>query len=177
MVKAAGAQNADCVYSDYKIINSEGEVTGISHMKPIHEIGYGNCVGASFLYKLEAHRALGGFDRNKFLFEDYDYWVRMNSLGYKMIYIAEFPYRYRIHSQQLSSTHIYPRSLVKYRWKLAQSSTFIDPVRKSELIYSIIGLSIRTRSFDLTFFYFLVSIRYWKKIFLRLRERKRRSIQ
>ena len=64
----------------------------------------GNCVGACFMYRKSAADIIGGYSKDKFLVEDYDYWLRINSLlNIKKARLSEPLYYYRFHSKSLTS--------------------------------------------------------------------------
>ena len=91
------------VYSDYTVIDSEGkEVKTVALKEPKYNVG-GNVCGACFLYSAEIAKKVGRYDNTMFLAEDYDYWLRILTLG-KMMHIAEDLYYYRYHDQSLTET-------------------------------------------------------------------------
>ena len=164
MLEASTKSKADCVYTDYKLIDSNGEILGMAKMRSPENLNYGNCVGASFLYRLSIHNALNGYDVTKFLYEDYDFWIRMKNSGFHMTHVAISPYRYRLHEEQLSVLKRYPRDFVKFRWNLLHQAVPADPKRISSATISVIGLALRTRNPDLGVIYFLKSARHWNLI-------------
>lgn len=94
-------KNADLVFSRCAIINKEGEKTGESVLyRDLNEIYYNNIVLASFLYKKEIHLELNGYDTNKFLVEDYDFWLRAYR-KFKFTYIPDILYKIRFHGENL----------------------------------------------------------------------------
>lgn len=70
----------------------------VSPQKMINE----NCIGACFLYKSQAAGKLGKYDTQKFLVEDYDYWLRMMLEG-DIGHIPNALYHYRIHPNSLTT--------------------------------------------------------------------------
>ena len=64
---------------------------------------YTNCVGACFMYRYEVMKKIGDYDNDKFLVEDYDYWLRIYS-RFRMKHICESLYMYRFHEASLTST-------------------------------------------------------------------------
>lgn len=65
----------------------------------------GNCMGACFLYRADIAKQVGEYKKDKFLVEDYDYWLRMMLQG-NFGHISEFLYTYRIHSKSLTGTRM-----------------------------------------------------------------------
>ncbi len=62
-----------------------------------------NTIGAAFLYRAECDAVLGGYSPNLFLLEDYDYFMRMNSL-FKIRHRKGEPlYEYRFHKDSLTA--------------------------------------------------------------------------
>jgi len=95
---------ADIVYALFDLINEKGEIFGTvdaetCDSKRIYEK---NPIGACFLYKKEVHEKLNGYDVNKFLVEDYDFWLRANRyFNYRLI--EEVLYEYRCHNGSLTA--------------------------------------------------------------------------
>ena len=94
---------AAMVYSDYTIIDSEGKPGETVVLKDPEYNVTGNACGACFLYTAEIAGKVGKYDSTMFLAEDYDYWLRMLTLG-KMVHIPENLYYYRYHNQSLTET-------------------------------------------------------------------------
>lgn len=93
------------VYASCRIIDEQGEPIEYIMVTPGQEqnvIG-SNCVGACFMYTRKAYQAVGEYDPEFTLVEDWDYWqricARFSSLG-----IAEILYEYRWHAGALTST-------------------------------------------------------------------------
>ncbi len=94
--------NVDFVFSDYQVIDEEDYILYNQVTGPVEELPYYNNVGACFLYKKEIQEHLKGYNVNKFLVEDYDFWLRVY-WKYKMLHISESLYFYRIHAKSLTS--------------------------------------------------------------------------
>lgn len=63
-----------------------------------------NTIGAAFLYRASAAAVLGGYSEHRFTLEDYDYFMRMNSLFYiKHISYQKPLYECRMHKNSLTS--------------------------------------------------------------------------
>jgi glycosyltransferase involved in cell wall biosynthesis len=65
-----------------------------------------NFIGACFLYRSRAGRAIGEYDSTLLGTEDYDYWLRMSLIG-KIAHVDsdECLYSYRVHADSLSGRH------------------------------------------------------------------------
>lgn len=91
------------VYCDMNFIDGEGNV--VSNTKNMsHDYFISNCIGACFLYRREAAAAVGGYDPDKFLVEDYDYWLRIG-FRYPIERIPEILYSYRHHSGNMTAVY------------------------------------------------------------------------
>lgn len=63
-----------------------------------------NTIGAAFLYRAGAAAVLNGYSEYKFMLEDYDYFMRMNSLfSIKHIIYKKPIYEYRMHGDSLTA--------------------------------------------------------------------------
>jgi glycosyltransferase involved in cell wall biosynthesis len=98
-----GDPKAGLVYSDYSIVDSQGRFLEYCTVGEVRELLFGNQVGAcSFLYRREVQEALGKYDEEMFLTEDYDFWLRA-SARFRMIPLHEDLYCYRVHENSLSA--------------------------------------------------------------------------
>lgn len=109
---------ADLIYSDFNSIDEAGHLIGLSPVGDAERLVSQNTIGASFLYKREVHDLIGGYDVNKFLFEDYDFWVRAYLFGFKFNKTSSVLYNYRRHSGALTSTRSMPKDYPLYRFGL-----------------------------------------------------------
>lgn len=91
------------VYCDMEYIDAGGTVLS-NTQKTSHNFYLGNCIGACFMYRREAADAVGGYDPDKFLVEDYDYWLRI-SFQYPVERIPEILYSYRHHSGNMTAVY------------------------------------------------------------------------
>jgi glycosyltransferase involved in cell wall biosynthesis len=98
----ARLQEGDCsfVYADYFDFSDLNEVTG-EPVDPSHErlpfppaLEQVNRIGACFLYTREVYEAIGDYDPELFLVEDYDYFIRI-SKRFGICHIAEPLYYFR----------------------------------------------------------------------------------
>ena len=91
------------VYADFVGVDGEGNKTKRYCMHEPDDIFLINCVGACFLYRAEVKDKIGNYNPDKFLVEDYDYWLRIYS-RFRMKHICESLYMYRFHEASLTST-------------------------------------------------------------------------
>jgi glycosyltransferase involved in cell wall biosynthesis len=91
------------VYSNYTGIDESGKETGLYEMQEPEAIFSGNPVGASFLYRADTAKKIGGYDGDLFLAEDYDYWMRIFAEA-PIKKIPENLYYYRRHEGSLTET-------------------------------------------------------------------------
>ncbi len=94
-----------------------------------------NTIGAAFLYRAEAAYILGDYSKYKTNLEDYDYWMRMNSLLKIDHTDEEKPlYLYRIHDESLTA-HDRELGITKNRYKLMVLDDFRRDFYMSNLVW------------------------------------------
>ena len=59
------------------VIDDQGKIIYTNIKYDAEVMLYNNCVGACFLYRREVLTEIGQYNVNKFLVEDYDYWLRI----------------------------------------------------------------------------------------------------
>lgn len=99
-------KQVDIVYALFDIINDHDVImrSVTAEQCEINQIYDHNPVGACFLYRNSVHKKLNGYDENRFLVEDYDFWLRAyRHFSYRMI--PESLYSYREHPKSLTSEH------------------------------------------------------------------------
>ena len=96
-----------------------------------------NTIGAAFMYRAKAAFILGDYSKYKTTLEDYDYWMRMNSL-LRIEHIDEDKplYLYRIHDESLTA-HDKELGITKNRYKLMVLDDFRRDFYMSGLIWVI----------------------------------------
>jgi glycosyltransferase involved in cell wall biosynthesis len=123
LLASALVENTDAalVYGDYQIINESGSPLTSStyrvldqdsldtsrirncRSKPLLDYMPDNYIGPLFMFRREQSTLAGNFS-NLMGVEDYDYWLRLNSLGgVRHVYSKEVLYQYRIHANSLSN--------------------------------------------------------------------------
>jgi glycosyltransferase involved in cell wall biosynthesis len=139
--------NAHFVFSDYQIINTEGKILSINETGPGEMIYLENTVGACFLYHRSVTEKVGDYAEDKFMFEDYDYWVRVRKAGFNLDHVSNIhPYRYRIHHRQLSTTRKLPKEFIFYRYGLV--SLLEDNAFRARGYLSALHLSLQYKIFS-----------------------------
>lgn len=94
-----------------------------------------NTIGAAFLYRAEAAYILGDYSKYKTNLEDYDYWMRMNSLLKIEHTDDKRPlYLYRIHDESLTA-HDRELGITKNRYKLMVLDDFRRDFYMSNLVW------------------------------------------
>jgi glycosyltransferase involved in cell wall biosynthesis len=142
LLKQALETNTHFVFSDYQVINSEGEILSINKTGPGELIYLENTVGACFLYHRTVADKVGAYAEDKFMFEDYDYWVRVRKAGFNLEHVSKIhPYRYRIHDKQLSTTRRLPTDFIYYRYGLV--SLLEDKALRARGYLSTLHLSLQ----------------------------------
>jgi len=93
---------ADLVYAHCDVINNTGKITGFLNAKAADHLLFENVVGACFLYTKEIYAAVGYYNAQMVLIEDYDFWLRVAKQG--IIKASdEILYEYRQHEDSLTS--------------------------------------------------------------------------
>lgn len=106
-----------------------------------------NTIGAAFMYRRSAACILGDYSRFKTNLEDYDYWMRMNSL-FKIEHTDEERplYLYRIHEDSLTA-HDKELGITKNRYKLM----VLDDFRRDFYMASLVWVVDAENPEDLTY--------------------------
>ena len=98
-------KKAQLVCASYDVIDENDRLieTYIAKKMSIKRLVGFNTVGACFLYTRKAYEAVGEYDHEMILVEDYDYWQRI-AMRFETVTIEEILYDYRRHSGALTST-------------------------------------------------------------------------
>jgi glycosyltransferase involved in cell wall biosynthesis len=181
-------RDADAVYSSiYQFEeNEKGFLYGEDHPLEPERMIFQSTAGACFLYKRRIHFSLNGYDTNKYLIEDYDFWLRMYLSGFKIIILDEPLYLYRMHPSSLSSTRKdeikkimckrvlenfnyldkFPKKYYKYYWYfLIKNKKLITSINDIEFFFLRNIFSIIESGFFIFFFINPIKkfIRYFSK--------------
>ncbi len=100
-----GDRHIGMVYSDYCLIDADGAAVEKKVLDSPKMLLTGNVVGACFLYRSSVAKKVGLYDKNLFLAEDYDYWLRIYEAA-KLYHLNECLYRYRAHDESLTATRV-----------------------------------------------------------------------
>lgn len=95
-----GVVYADCMLIDDNL--KELEIAAVDRPEILLQW---NCVRGCFMYRHEVHNALKGYDVNRFLVEDWDFWLRA-SMQFKFKPLKEDLYLYRMHEGSLTATRL-----------------------------------------------------------------------
>ena len=99
MVEVLRAENCGLVYADYWLFSeqdADGRPLDIHHDKlPAKvQLEKGNHIGACFMYTRAVYQAVGEYDPELFLVEDYDYFIRI-AKDFRLCHLAEPLYYFR----------------------------------------------------------------------------------
>lgn len=105
MLNTLQKENTDFVFATCDVINENGEVVEIIKAPKNYKkaILGGNFVGACFMYTRKVYEAIGDYNPDNFLVEDYDYWLKIFA-KFDISNIQDVLYRYRWHDGALTST-------------------------------------------------------------------------
>jgi glycosyltransferase involved in cell wall biosynthesis len=106
MVASLEDGNCDFVYADYfhfSRLDAKGEPVEPRRVSLPHSLRLEktNSVGACFLYSRSVGDHIGPYDQELFLVEDYDYFIRIQSQGFRIRHIAEPLYYFSRHDDAL----------------------------------------------------------------------------
>ena len=105
MLATLKEKNVGLVFASYQVIDEndkELRVISVQNGSNGRVLDY-NVVGACFLYTREVYKAVGDYDTELFLVEDWDYWQRV-MMKFPSYAITQILYDYRQHSASLTST-------------------------------------------------------------------------
>lgn len=106
-----------------------------------------NTIGAAFMYRAEVGGILGEYSRYKHTLEDYDYWMRVNSL-FKLKHIEneEPVYFYRWHDKSLTAQDK-KLGITRNRYKLMALDDFRRDFYLTPLLWMVTGDGEEAESF------------------------------
>jgi glycosyltransferase involved in cell wall biosynthesis len=91
------------VYADCAVIDEAGQYVEDHPAQPVSSLAYQNALGPCFLYRRSVYEAVGSYDPEVFLAEDYEYWLRIYR-QFELAPLHRLLYEYREHAQSLTST-------------------------------------------------------------------------
>lgn len=95
----------DVVYADCMKFDDDLNELGLAPVDEPDRLLIQNVVVACFMYRRKVYEQLGGYDEDRFLVEDWHFWLRA-SLSFKMRHLREDLYLYRMHEGSLTSTRL-----------------------------------------------------------------------
>jgi len=101
LYKALIQAKCDVVYSNYDIIWEDGKIKRTHNTGDLNKLLFGDCIGASFLYKMDVFNEVKGYDEKLFLVEDYHFFLKAG-LKFKFYRLNKNLYQYRIHKESLT---------------------------------------------------------------------------
>ena len=98
------SSQVDFVYTRYYVIDEKGNIQRQGRTEPPAYLDIDNCVGGCFLYRRRVYETVGDFNKEAFLAEDYEYWLRVRA-KFKMKKMDSVLYYYRNHPESLTGVH------------------------------------------------------------------------
>ncbi|MGL4464397.1 MAG: glycosyltransferase family 2 protein [Planctomycetia bacterium] len=92
----------DLIYSDFDLIDENGALLRRHHAGPTAALAETNVVGMCFLYRRSVYEAVGDYDDEAFLAEDYDYWLRA-AASFRLVHLPRVLYEFRMHEGSLTA--------------------------------------------------------------------------
>lgn len=92
----------DVIYSNFSLIDENGDLVRIVKLPGIENIIFGNVISCCFLYKKEVFERNKGYNEDLFLVEDYDFWLRA-IIHSRFLQIKNVLYNYRKHEESLTN--------------------------------------------------------------------------
>ena len=104
MLEELAKSRIDFVYTRYNVIDEQGQIQRQGRTEPPSYLDIDNCVGGCFLYHRRVYETVGDFNKQAFLAEDYEYWLRVRA-RFKMKKMDDILYFYRNHPKSLTGIH------------------------------------------------------------------------
>lgn len=123
------------VYTSMEIIDEHNHTVDFVEAGKGEDLIFRNVVGACFLYRRSIADQVGNYDKNLFLCEDYEYWLRI-SRSSSIKPIPTCLYLYRRHSKSLSHNH--EKEIIAKGIKVQKTyySSFIKTRTQAALFYA-----------------------------------------
>lgn len=135
------------VFCDMSYIDENGDITGdnsVRGKKDTTKLYLRDCIGACFMYRHSIIEAIGEYDPDMFLVEDYDYWVRL-SFKFKIKHMDCKPYFYRFHTGTLTASRTADVRNQMALLKLKHFDTAFDSLSEAELKSLYISLRLTNK--------------------------------
>jgi glycosyltransferase involved in cell wall biosynthesis len=147
------------VYSHCMLIDDDLNELEIAPVSEYTDLLRWNCVRGCFMYRREVHEKLGGYDVNRFLVEDWDFWLRA-SIHFKMKHLEEDLYLYRMHEDSL--THTREKEILKKSAFLIEEYLGKVPYAKGEVKLNahiaLVHYGRRTKMYGFMLKHFLIAL-------------------
>lgn len=96
--------NIDIVYGNETGIDDNGNFVQGYKMDIPEVIPIMSCIGGYFMFRRNVYFEVGGYEKEWFLVEDWQFWLKSYNLGFKFLKIDDNNYLYRYSSVALTST-------------------------------------------------------------------------
>jgi glycosyltransferase involved in cell wall biosynthesis len=126
----------DLVFSNYSVIDPDDYILLDIKTGPKEDIFRVDTIGACFLYKREVHETLNGYNKDKYLVEDYDFGLRAYE-KFEFKHIDKSLYYYRIHNSSLSANK--RETIIKAAVKLLEEHYQNIPTGSKKLRHEVIS--------------------------------------
>ncbi|MBU0468981.1 MAG: glycosyltransferase [Candidatus Omnitrophica bacterium] len=97
-------RSVDFVYSNYSVIDENGDFIKKGKVKKPALLDIDNYIGGCFLYRRSVYEKVGKFNKDAFLVEDYEYWLRIRK-NFNMKMLNDNLYTYTMHSGSITAKH------------------------------------------------------------------------
>jgi glycosyltransferase involved in cell wall biosynthesis len=95
----------DMVFANSLFIDAEGKSLGLYRSGPVKGLYDGNNLGMCFLYRRKVYESIGGYDPEVFLAEDYEYWLRAVTSGFRIRILDKCLHTFRFHDASLTGSN------------------------------------------------------------------------
>lgn len=97
-------KSVDVVYGNESGIDDEGNPVEAYEMDSPEIIPIMSCIGGYFMFKSNVYFEVGGYEKEYFLVEDWQFWLKAYNQGFKFRKIEENHYLYRYGTESLTGT-------------------------------------------------------------------------
>ncbi len=94
----------DFVYTKYQVIDKNGNYLRVGRTEDPDYLDKDNCIGPCRLWRRKVYEAVGDFNQEAFLVEDYEYWLRVRE-KFRMKKMDTILFYYRLHEKSLTGVH------------------------------------------------------------------------
>lgn len=116
------------VYCDYELVDEKGRFLRRIQLPDPAYLAECNCIGACFMYRRQVGVAVGDYNRDFVLVEDYEYWLRVNQ-QFTIVHLSDVsPYSYCEHVQSLTARRMDEIQIAKVRVRLRYAATWRSKV-------------------------------------------------